>query len=481
MSLIEYVRQVRPIQESHVNHLDRIQSLFEAKGINIDVLEKELPRSNVLRSQVLFDAIKNQTSLETTKGSVTLNWISDTDRISAESGDFITAFQSRPNTYKPVFVTSKGDKIKLNDILKTAAFGGGKGSGGGAEQTGLMECAQCIYAAAIFGGEKLSVGDELDASSWGTYSSAFDVDQSLDAIANGFSQAWMDSSILIGNQLKKNLTGTNYTWHRGSAFVKEIENKFKVLNKAEKPKPFSDINKWTPADIWAVKNGKTFDFNQFSTLGEFTNELKELYDSGDLIGISLKLASGTVTTQENNTTGFIRRPVIYGGYDKQNDFFKSKDFYIYLGKQKMQLRTFSPVSSWQGESKGKGAAAGKIGGGVLEAIMVNNSTLTKFPYTNAQLKTLATKPTPAFLDEMYQMYVRLAGRKVDAKNVWVKKASAKQIGRVSGADWRFSKFRGMFFVAQLEDNKRIANKVCDNIAAYSLSQSDAAAPHVVYK
>jgi hypothetical protein len=61
------------------------------------------------------------------------------------------------------------------------------------------------------------------------------------------------------------------------------------------------------------------------------------------------------------------------------------------------------------------------------------------------------------------------------------KASAKQIGRVSGADWRFSKFRGMFFVAQLEDNKRIANKVCDNIAAYSLSQSDAAAPHVVYK
>ena len=123
MSLIGYVRQVRPIQESHVNHLDKIQSLFEAKGINIDVLEKELPRSNVLRSQVLFDAIKNQTSLETTKGSVTLNWISDTDRISAESGDFITAFQSRPNTYKPVFVTSKGDKIKLNDSFLVSLLG----------------------------------------------------------------------------------------------------------------------------------------------------------------------------------------------------------------------------------------------------------------------------------------------------------------------------------------------------------------------
>ena len=246
MSLQKYVRQLRPRTEKYIPPIDKIQNFLSeaAKGINIEVLEKELPRSNILRSQVLFDAIKNQTSLETTKGSVILNWISNADRISAESGDFITAFQSRPNSYKPVFVTDKGDKIKLNDILKTAAFGGGKGSGGGAEQTGLMECAQCIYAAAIFNGEKLSVGDELDSSSWGTYSAKFDVDYPLDKIEDGFTQAWMDSSILIGNEMKKNLKGTNYTFHRGSSFVNEIENKFKELNRAEKPKPFSDINKW---------------------------------------------------------------------------------------------------------------------------------------------------------------------------------------------------------------------------------------------
>jgi hypothetical protein len=150
----------------------------------------------------------------------------------------------------------------------------------------------------------------------------------------------------------------------------------------------------------------------------------------------------------------------------------------------MQLRTFATASSWQGEAKGAGAGvgAGKIGGGVLEAIMINNSTLTKFPYTNAQLKTLASQGKPPFLEELYQMYVGLVGKgNAEQKEKWIKKASAKTIGRVSGADWRFSKFRSIFFVAQLEDNKRIANKVCDNIAAYSLSQSDAAAPHVVYK
>ena len=483
-NLNHYVRQIRPRVETYTPHVDKVQNLFEAaKGINIKILQKELPKSDILRATVLFDAIKNQTKLETTKGSVTLNWISDVDRIAAESGDYSSAFEIRPSRYKPAFVTDKGDKIKLNDILKTAAFGGGKGSGGGAAQTGLMECAQCIYAAAIFAGAKLSEGGELDASEWGTYGSAFDINQSLDAIADGFSQAWMDSSILIGNTLKKNIKGTNYTWHRGSAFVKEIENRFKELNKAEKPKPFSNINKWTPADIWAVKNGKTFDFNQFSKLGELTNELKERYDSGDLIGISLKLASGSVKTEEKNTTGFIRRPVKYGGYEKPKNYFSSKDLYILLGKQRMQLRTFATASSWQGEAKGAGAGvgAGKIGGGVLEAIMVNNSTLTMFPYTNAQLKTLATKPTPAFLDEMYEMYVGLVSGTADPKNKWVKKASAKTIGRVSGADWRFSKFRSMFFVAQLEDNKSISHKICDNIAAYSLSASDEAAPHVVYK
>ena len=150
----------------------------------------------------------------------------------------------------------------------------------------------------------------------------------------------------------------------------------------------------------------------------------------------------------------------------------------------MQLRTFAEASSWQGEVKGKGAGAGKIGGGILEAIMIKNSTLTKFPYTNAQLKVLATKAEPKFLEEMYNMYVGLVGKRgADPKNEWVAKANpkSKRIGKVSATDWRFSMYRGMFYIAQLEDNSTIANKICDNIAAYSLSASDEAAPHVVYK
>ena len=123
MSLRGYVRQLKPRTENYIPPVDRVQDLLEAaKGINIDVLQKEIPKSNILRATVLFDAIKNQTKLETTKGSVTLNWISDADRIAAEIGDYSSAFESRPSRYKPAFVTDAGDNIKLNDILKTAAF-----------------------------------------------------------------------------------------------------------------------------------------------------------------------------------------------------------------------------------------------------------------------------------------------------------------------------------------------------------------------
>ena len=237
-----------------------------------------------------------------------------------------------------------------------------------------------------------------------------------------------------------------------------------------------------------MKSGASFDFNKHTSLGAFTNELKELYDSGNLIGISLKkVTSGKVNVVPVKTTGFIRTPVTYGGFEKQNDksFFNSKDYYILLKKERMQLRTFSAVSSWQGEVKGNSAAAGKIGGGVLEAIMIRNSTLTKFPYDNNTLKGLSTNPPPQFLEELYDMFVKVEKSSMK-KEAFVKAASARKIGKVSGADWRFSKYRGLFVVSFLEDNKRgasrsIASKITDNIAAYSMSQSDDAGPHVVYK
>ena len=481
MSLRRSMEQLRPARTQKIDLLEKSQILLqEAKGLDIGELQKV--RGGKPRFYTLVDVINKGTKVDTTQGKTSLKWANKSDRLSFEGGDMISAFTDG-RRYKPVFVTSKGKEIKLNDILKTDIFGGGKGSGGGAENTATTECAQCIYAAAIFGGEKLKVGDVLDESLYGNYSNKFEIDIALDKIATDMTDDWAESSILIANQMKKDLKGKGYTFHRGSPFVDEIENKFKELNKLQKPKPFSNVNKWSPADIYAVKDGATFDFSQYSNLGEFTNELKEFYDKKTLVGISLKKVSGRVTVVEKNTTGFIRRPVKYGGFKtpKNNNFFSAKDMYIYLGQDKtlMQLRTFDTAKGWQGEIKGKGAAAGKIGGGVLESIAIKNSTLTKFPYTNAQLLSVSRKPTPAFLNELYELHLTLGGD--EDKNNFIKKAKANKIGKTLGYDWRFSKYLSMFFIAHLESSKSSAHKICDNIAAYSMSESNDSAPHVVYK
>ena len=485
--LRKFVRQLRPTQEKYVAPVLKIQSLLLAEatgGINIEVLNKTLPKSDVVRSTVLFDAIKNQTPLETTKGKVSINWISDSDRIAAGLGDFSTAFQSTPTRYKSVFVTDKGDKIKLNDILKTKDFGGGAGSGGGAQNTSITECAQCIYAAAVFNGAKLKDGDVLDTSEWGLYNKSFDVDTPLSQVSDELTDDWVSSSILIANQLKTNLGAGSWTFHRGSAFVNRINLIFSKLNKATKPKPFANLNKWSPADIWAAKDGEVFNFESFSTLGEFNNYLKELYDSKKLVGISLKKVVGAVKTEEKNTTGFIKQPVKFNKYTLAKvDFFKSKDVYVYMGnpESEMQLRTFDIRKSWQGEIKGKTASAGKIGGGILESILFQ-VTKVKFKHDNRKLLSLCTKPTPEFLQELYEMYLGLETKqKIVSKQEFDKLAGGPKVFGKDGPDWRFSKYRGMFYLLQLKSNKQRATQICDNISGYSLSQSDMSAPHVVYK
>ena len=134
----------------------------------------------------------------------------------------------------------------------------------------------------------------------------------------------------------------------------------------------------------------------------------------------------------------------------------------------MQLRTFGNYS-FQGEIKGKSAAAGKIGGGIILAILgkVKGVTTNK---TNNQVKTLARKPTPQFMQEFYELYLSLetARKKID-KDEFMEELQKKD------ADFIFSKYWAMFVTSHLDTD------VTDAIAGYASSQSDLSGPHAVYK
>ena len=88
--------------------------------LDISTMSKQL--AGVQRSEILKKAIVSGNKIETKKGNVSLSWINDQDRNAFDMNDFQNAFKDG-KSYKNIFITSNGDELKLNDIIKTAMFG----------------------------------------------------------------------------------------------------------------------------------------------------------------------------------------------------------------------------------------------------------------------------------------------------------------------------------------------------------------------
>ena len=70
-------------------------------------------------------------------------------------------------------------------IQKTKMFGGGRGSGGGSENTGVTECAQCIWLSEIFNGVD---PDKIDLNA--LQFKDFDIDETVNDIVNTIFRAY---------------------------------------------------------------------------------------------------------------------------------------------------------------------------------------------------------------------------------------------------------------------------------------------------
>lgn len=247
---------------------------------------------------------------------------------------------------------------------------GGSGSGGGSDATAIVESAQCIYLAAGYKQNKTtSETTTYTKTAFKAASSKYDCDLSLDAIQKGLGDDWIASSKagvnLINSKFKN--SGKNYVAHRGSSWVKQLETHFRKLNK-EAGRPFGDVNKWSPADIWLVSTkGSTVNLAKTNTFVEFNNLLLKNYRSGDIVGVSLKKIKGKgvckpINVSKNRPSYEFERTSL-----GKRDFFSSQDAYVVFDGGDMQVRTFG--ATWQGELKGKNANMGKVSGGPI-AMMV---------------------------------------------------------------------------------------------------------------
>lgn len=283
--------------------------------------------------------------------------------------------------------------VKRTSIFKDSDFGGGSGSGGGADVTAQTESLQCYYCSYVFNKARSKVNavsfDDLKSTA-----SYAHTDVSLDNAYNKGPADWIATDVYIktANKLWEKFGsrtgGKKVHFHRGSKFMKNIYNAKATCHKKDKesstpqaPGSFSH-DKWNPGDIWMTTlSADSLPLDKFTdSWGQLNGEVLRLAGGGvtgtgpvTLLGISLKRIGATQQTaklDEFSTPQQMaaRKSYTWQGYKygKTGDFFGSQDIYMTIDGKEVQFRTFGGDTSWQGEIKGASAAGGKIGGGNVD-------------------------------------------------------------------------------------------------------------------
>jgi len=435
-------------------------------------LLKELPGTTIPRWTVLVDKInkKENFTIDKTTDEVKLNYLDKNIKGLFEGGkitDIQTSYRGRP-----LFKASNGKELKLSDLFKSSDFGGGKGSGGGAEETERNESAQCLYAGLIFYVYKKQTKTNKVVSKK-DFTTAFrycDVSAKFEDLID-LPKDWHESSILGANELLKRYKG-KYEFHRGSSTVDIIEGAFKRINQREKA--FGNLNKWSPADMYMFTNkGKQMvrtEIAQASTLQKLNSLMLKYYKSNDIVGVSLKKLQGSVKASENNVDkdkGMVKYTGTQIVAPNKKDLFDSMDIYLDHDKGRIQFRSFGGTSltGWQGEGKGTSANQGKVSLGPLNYILQSNN-IKPLPESQVSARN-ATNPSNTYFAEFYQ-----AAKKLKVKGLPPNQKTFEARWKTMPKPWCYSKYLGIMLALRFNDmssNKR--HSVLTDIYLYAASKA----------
>ena len=477
-------------------------------ALTLPVLKKTDPTGvGVSRAAVLYKVIKEGTPIELVSGGKKAIQAKSNDVLKALEAAGDTTDDGAHNTLERIFSRKKPLKyitkngtvdIGLSDIEKTEMFGSNKGSGGGAKGTALQES-----AAAWFSAVRFSVNNDITQQptdkQFDAVASLVSTDKSLDEIKEFLEENndWVESCCATANKLYDKFGKKNgYNWYRGGSFVDSINAHFKTVNTSYETPPFANLNKWTPADIWACEcSFDKSEMRETTKFSSFNAYLKKAIDDGILFGISLKkTASSEIKITEVN-------------YDKSRPSFsfdsiyaksfESLDMWMYITGISVQFRDTSGGSGlqWQGEAVGSKAKHGKIGGGVYSGIL---EEVTGEPlYTNIDLiKTDARNGK--LKDDVLQLSIDYTNKVVGAESgqKGVRLERIEDVTKLSGrakeekleeminqrhnetnGQWTFSKYLGLLMVDRLmnmSDTDR--HKFSNLVGLYATSQHRDSAP-----
>ena len=477
-------------------------------ALSLPILKKTDPTGvGVSRAAVLYKVIKEGTPIELVSGGKKAIQAKSNDVLKALEAAGDTTDDGAHNTLERIFSRKKPLKyitkngtvdIGLSDIEKTEMFGSNKGSGGGARGTALQESAAAWFSAVRFSLNK-DITEQPTDKQFDAVASLVSTDKSLDEIKEFLEENndWVESCCATANKLYDKFGKKNgYNWYRGGSFVDSINAHFKTVNTSYETPPFANLNKWTPADIWACEcSFDKSEMRETTKFSSFNAYLKKAIDDGILFGISLKkTASSEIKITEVN-------------YDKSRPSFsfdsiyaksfESLDMWMYITGISVQFRDTSGGSGlqWQGEAVGSKAKHGKIGGGVYSGIL---EEVTGEPlYTNIDLiKTDARNGK--LKDDVLQLSIDYTNKVVGAESgqKGVRLERIEDVTKLSGrakeekleeminqrhnetnGQWTFSKYLGLLMVDRLmnmSDTDR--HKFSNLVGLYATSQHRDSAP-----
>ena len=460
------------------------------------------------RAAVLYKVIKEGTPIQLVSGGK--------KALQAKGNDVLKALELAADTLddgahdkvsklflrkKPLKIVGSKTDIGLSDIEKTEMFGGGKGKGGGATGTAIQESAAAWFAAVRFSMNKPLTQEPSDAQ-FAAVADRVETDKSLDDIKNFLEEnpAWVDSCMATANELYRKFGKKNgYNWYRGGSLVKSISEHFKKVNASYEKPPFSNLNKWSPADIWACEC--SFDkgeMRETTTFSSFNAYLKKAIDDQILYGISLKKnPTSSMKVSEVNYTKSRPSFAFKTIYAKS---FESLDMWMYINDGlEVQFRDTSggDTLSWQGEAIGTYAKHGKIGGGVYSGILeeVTGNEL----YAETEIDIIKAKARGGSLkSEVYDLANKHTEKVVGAEHTQKGKKLERimELTKLSGrakeerlkeliderhtdtrGQWTFSKYLGLLMVDRLHGmTKGDRDKFAHLVALYATSQHRDSAP-----
>ena len=414
-------------------------------------------------------------------------------------------------TYTNVKLSTKptGEKL-ISQFFKDPDFGGGKGSGGGAADTAVTESMQCYYLSLLYNTSKSKLDNKnstlKDLQTQEGFCFTYERSKKLTAkeCFDRCPEDWFKKDVFIktanaiyNSQIGGKFKGKKVYLHRGSPFMAAVyRNKKKAFDfdrKSNKPMvapgSFSD-DKWNPGDIWMSTQAPTTKEPFSGSPVEWTQLREAVIDHADdkiTLGISLKKVETTAKVVPYNTRKRTHnKKVNYVGFrfGQTGDFFKSADIYMYFSDGTMQLRATATTSSWQGEMKGKYAAAGKIGGGNVN-FYVENTFKKSIGFGSVRPGWIEVKYLPNNLDRMYNLYTKLINKQkpgtglqeVVSKDEFKKRADnyKNPRGQPSSPAFYFGKYMGLLFLEaigaeKMQDGK--LNTLATDIVRYASSNTD---------